>query len=253
MQAQREREVRLPIGYTDAAGAVHRCAVLRKMRGHEEALLYDTTLSTPKLVTELLSRCLVQLDDLPAINAELITELYTADRNYLLLELRRMTLGDNLQVWYTCPRCVGEFTLMADLSQVTVRRLEPEQTFGDIELTLEDGYVDRQGTAHTQLTLTLPRGDDEEFVAPMIDKDPLKAQDALLLRCIKQFGTLRKAELEAYGIKILRDLTLGDRQRLLNAFNGEVPGVEFYHAITCPNCSMHFESNMDLANFFVLS
>ena len=60
-QYPREFEVLLPVGYTDGAGRVHRQAVIRKMRGHEESLLYDQTLSSGRLVTELIRSCLIRL------------------------------------------------------------------------------------------------------------------------------------------------------------------------------------------------
>lgn len=253
VQGQREFEVILPIGYTDAHGVVHRRAVLRKMRGYEETLLYDPSLTAGQLVTELLRSCLVRLGDMPTVEAETVTQLYSADRNYLLLELRRVTLGNTLQTWYSCPRCGGRIGMTEDLSQVEVRRLAEDQTMDDLVLNLEDGYVDRHGTHHTQLQLTLPRGADEEFVSPLIETDPVRAQDALVLRCIKSFGTLPKAALEAYGVKILRELTLGDRQRLQKAFNGQTPGVNFQRTIGCPECGTTFQGAMDLSHFFVLS
>ena len=252
-QEHREFEVVLPIGYVDDSGVLHRRAVLRKMRGHEEALLYDQSLTAGQLVTELLRSCLVRLGTLQAVDSATMAHLYTADRNYLLLELRRITLGNALQAWYTCPRCGGQHAVTEDLSQLEVRRLEEDQRLDDIVLELEDGYTDRHGTHHTELLLTLPRGIDEEFVAPMLEKDPVKTQDALLLRCIKRFGTLPKAALEAYGVKVLRDLTMGDRQRLQKAFNGQTPGVNFQRTIVCPQCGTAFQGIMDLSNFFVLS
>ena len=250
---QREFEVLLPIGYTDEAGRVHRRAVIRKMRGHEEALLYDPTLTAGQLVTELIRNCLVRLGELESIEADVVAGLYTADRNYLLLELRRITLGDRLRASYLCPRCGSDVSVMEDLGQIEVRRLEEGQTLADIPLELEDGYLDREGTLHTELALTLPRGIDEEFVSPMAAKDPLKAQDALILRCIKRFGTLPKAALEAYGVKILRDLTMGDRQRLHQALNGQMPGVNFQRSLRCGGCGTTFEGVMDVSNFFTLS
>jgi hypothetical protein len=248
-----EFEVSLPIGYTDANGTVHRRAVLRKMRGHEEALLYDQSLTTGQLVTALLLSCLVRLGDLPALDAATVAALYTADRNYLLLELRRITLGNSLLAWYSCPRCGGQIQVLEDLSQVGVRRLADQEALSEIVFTLEDGYVDRHGVQHNELTLTLPSGADEEFIAPMAEKDPLKAQDALLLRCIKRFGTLPKAALEAYGVKILRELTLGDRRRLHKVFQDQTPGVDFRRTVACPQCQATFQGMMDLSNFFVLS
>jgi predicted RNA-binding Zn-ribbon protein involved in translation (DUF1610 family) len=252
-EIQREFPVMLPIGYTDEAGRIHRQAVLRKMRGHEEALLYDPTLTAGQLITELIRNCLIRLGDLEPVPAKIVSQLYTADRNYLLLELRRITLGDQLLSSYTCPRCGSNVSLTQDLSEVPVRRLDEGQTLADLTLQLEDGYVDREGALHAELVLTLPRGVDEEFVSPVAEKDPLKAQDALLLRCIKRFGSLPRSALEAYGIKILRDLTLGDRQRLHQALNSQSPGVDFQCPVRCGECGTGFEGVMDVTNFFVLS
>ena len=249
---QREFEVLLPVGYTDAQGRLHKRAVIRKMRGHEEALLYDSTLTAGQLVTELIRNCLIRLGDLETINSEVVTQLYTADRNYLLLEIRRITLGDRLLASYLCPRCGAEVSVVEDLSQIDVHRLGEDQCPDDIAVVLEDGYTDRGGTTHKELTLSIPRGADEEFVSPMVDKDPMKARDALLLRCIKRFGSLSRASLEAYGVKILRDLTLGDRQRIQTALNNEVPGVSFQRRLQCEPCGATFEGVMDVSNFFVM-
>ncbi|MBV7337510.1 hypothetical protein KFU94_56640 [Chloroflexi bacterium TSY] len=250
---QREFECRLPIGYSDNDGQVHRLAVLRKMRGHEEALLYDTSLTASQLVTKLLENCLVRLGDMAPVDAETMAQLYTADRNYLLLELRRITLGDRLPALYRCPQCGHDISVIDDLSQIDIRRLDDGQILADIDVMLEDGYLDREGTLHTELVLTLPLGSDEEFVAPMVAKDPLKAQDALILRCIKQFGTLSKAAMEAYGVKILRDLTLGDRLRIHQALNDNTPGVNFQRSIQCERCGAVFDGVMDVSSFFVMS
>jgi hypothetical protein len=252
-QAPREFEVLLPIGYTDEAGRLHRRAVLRKMSGHEEALLYDASLNAGRLVTELLRACLARLGDRDAIDADRVAQLYTADRNYLLLELRRITLGDRLAAAYTCPRCGAEVSVVEDLGQLEVRRLPEGQALQAITVHLEDGYLDRQGTLHADVTLTLPRGVDEEFVSPLAVKDPLRAQDALILRCISRFGTLPKAALEAYGIKILRDLTLGDRQRLHAALDGQLPGVDFLRTVRCDQCGTTFQGVLDVSRFFTLS
>lgn len=250
---QNELQTTLPVGYTDDGGQVHREAWLRKMTGHEEALMADTSLSAGRLVTELLRSCLVKLGEIESIDADLVSRLYTADRNYLLLELRRFTFGDRLLEFYVCPRCGVELSVEQDLNAVAVRRLTDGQALEDIIVNLEDGYTDRHGTLHQQLRLTLPRGCDEEFVSPMLDKNPLQAQDALLLRCIKKFGSLPQREISGYGIKVLRELTLGDRQRLQRAFAEQAPGVDFQREISCGGCSATFTGVMDVSHFFVLS
>lgn len=250
MTQQREFKFRLPIGYTDENKKVHREATLRKMRGHDEALLADTTLNPGQLVTELIRSCLIKLGDLESIDSAMISKLYTADRNYLLLELRRITLGDHLRTHYQCPRCEADLTVDENLSALEVKKLDEDQALSDISVTLKDGYVDRKGTLQCDLELCLPRGVDEEFVSTMFERDPNQTQEAFLLRCIKRFGSLKQAELEAYGIKILRDLTLGDRQHLKHALNGQNPGVNFQRDILCQQCQIHFEGILDTSNFF---
>ncbi|OPX90396.1 hypothetical protein [Pelotomaculum sp. PtaB.Bin117] len=250
-QYLREFDVLLPVGYTDGSGRVHRQAAIRKMRGHEEALLYDQTLSAGRLVTELIRSCLVRLGSIDAVTSQIVSELYTVDRNYLLLELRRITLGDHLPALYACPRCGTEISVVQDLNSIPVRRLEEGRDLSDVTLQLEDGYIDREGVLHAEIVLTLPRGVDEEFVSSLAEKDPLKAQDVLLLRCIRRFGELPPAALEAYGIKILRDLTMGDRHRLYQALNSQMPAVDFQCPVRCDSCGTSFQGILDVANFFV--
>jgi hypothetical protein len=246
----REFEVELPIGYTDGDGVRHRRALIRKMRGHEEALLYDTSLNGAQLVTALLAGCLVKLGHFSEIGRDVVSRMYSTDRNYLLLEIRRITLGDRLQATYLCPGCNNSVTGVEDLGHLDVRRLAEGETLPEIAVRLEDGCIDRHGNPHFDIKLRLPRGTDEEFVAPMMPKDPLKAEDALLLRCIERFGTLTRTELEAYGVKILRDMTFGDRLRLHQVLNDGTPGVNFLRSVTCDKCQMVFSGLLDITRFF---
>ena len=247
-----EFEVMMPVGYANGDGRVHRRAVIRKMTGHEEALLYDASLSPSRLVTELIRSCLLRIGDLSSVDSGVVSDLYTADRNYLLLELRRITLGDRMLASYRCPGCGESIAVIEDLSRFEVRRADDGAVL-DIELELDDGYVDRRGTLHRQLVLTLPRGTDEDFIAPMVERDPLKARDALVLRCIRRFGTLPAAELEAYGVKILRDLTLGDRLAIEMAFNDRAAGIDLTSRLACQHCGHAFVAELDMTHFFALS
>src|SRR5438045_2051625 len=83
--------------YLDGRGTLHRNGAIRKLRGTDEALFYDMALNGAELVTQLIHRSLVRLEGLDRIEPALIDQLYCADRNYLLLELRRATFGDALR------------------------------------------------------------------------------------------------------------------------------------------------------------
>ncbi len=251
--ARREFEMLLPVGVTDAEGFVQRQAGLRKMTGNEEALLYDPGLGNAQLVTELLNSCLTRLGTIQPVTSEILRQMYTLDRNYLMVELRRITLGEQLPVLYTCPHCGRQVAYHENLGQIPVKRLGEGETAPALAVELEDGFVDREGNLHKTVTLRYPTGADEEFVTPLVAKNPLQAQDAFLLRCVTSFGTLPKAALEAYGVKILRELSLGDRQRLLRALNEDAPGVDFHRAVPCESCHNTFDAVLDVTHFFALS
>src|SRR4051794_8347656 len=113
-QAGRQNEVVLPVGYVGEGGRVIKSAAIRKMSGHDEALLYDTTLLPARLVTELIRGCLTRLGGVDTITSEMVAGLYSADRTYLLVEIRRFTLGDRVESAHTCPGCRGEVTVVDD-------------------------------------------------------------------------------------------------------------------------------------------
>lgn len=249
---RREFQVELPLGFIDESGRAHRTAVIQKMRGHEEALFYDTSLPPGRLVTELLKGCLVRLVDGPEITGQLVSRLFSADRNFLVVQIRRITLGDLVHCRYTCRGCGADITVAEDLSRLEVRRGGEGVLRPSFRVELDDGYRDGEGVTHTTLELRLPRGDDEEFIGQMTDNDPLRARDALVLRCIQSFGSMRRAALEAYGLKILRDLTLGDRRKIYRALDDDMPGVNFRRTATCERCGEQFKTVLEISGFFEL-
>lgn len=244
-------EVVLPVGYRDQAGTLHRSALLRKMRGYEEELLHDTTLSLAGLVTALIQGCLVRLGSIEYPDADVVADMYSADRAYLLLEIRRITLGDRMRARYICTHCGSEVAADTDLGSLQVTRWDDAARAEAIALELEDGYRDRDGTVHGQVVMRLPTGRDEQLVSRTAEQHPLRARDALVLRCLRRLGEVPEQALESYGLKILRDLTLGDRMKLYGAIDANAPGIRFREEVKCNGCGSLFIALMDAADFFV--
>lgn len=248
--SERHFEVVLPVGAVGDDGRVRKDAAIRKMRGHEEALLYETSLTSAELVTELLRGCLVRLGDETEISKAQVDRMYSADRTFLLVAIRRVTLGDRVRASYPCAGCGGEMPIEDDLSKLPIRTLDGDRPPPATPVELEDGYTDRDGVRHASLWLRLPRGTDEALVASTAPRDPLRARDALVLRCIESFGSLPRAALESYGIKILRDLTLGDRRRILAALDAAAPGLDLRRPIRCPHCNHSSQVVLEVSHFF---
>lgn len=252
--AAREFAFDLPIGLQGPDGTVHREAVLRKMTGREEAILADRRYQRNggKLVTDLLHSCLVRLGELPKNGRATVADLYSADRNYLLLKLRSVTFGPELETSYTCPSCGDPIQLTEDLDGLDVNALAEGAAPDEIVVELVDGYVDREGQVHTAMRLRLPRGSDEEAVAPELRKNASLGKNALLARCLVSLGEVPRHRLEAMGPKILADLTMTDRRLIDRAVNERAPGVDLTREIECPHCGHAFKTTLDLSRFLSL-
>jgi hypothetical protein len=251
----REAEFTVPIGITDDEGRVHKTAVLRKMTGREEAILADkrNQRNGGKLVTELIHSCLVRLGDMPKNGASTVERMYSADRNFLLLKLRTLTFGPELQATYTCSTCGESTHTVEDLDQLPVKMLQDGESPDEIVVKLEDGYADKDGQLHTALTLRLPRGEDETAVAPQVRQNPSLGKNALLARCLKTLGDLPRHRLEALGPKILADLTMSDRRLIDRALNQGAPGVDLIREVICGSCGNSFRATLDMTHFLALA
>lgn len=251
---KREVELTLPIGFTDQDGNLQRTVVLRKMTGREEAILADrrNQRNGGRLVTELLHNCVVRLGDLTQVGTSTIAALYSADRNFLLIKLRSITFGPELQAEYTCSSCGESIKQVEDLDELPVRVLGENESPEDIRVELGDGSIDREGQVHTALTLRLPTGADEEAVASQMRQNASLGKNALLARCLKSLGDMPVHRLEALGPKILADLTMTDRRLIDRALNQGAPGVDLVRDIECPHCGHEFKSTVDLSHFLAL-
>lgn len=252
-----EHEVELPVGVPsdgDAPSGQHRTATLRKMTGHEEALLADPRLRSngAKLVTALLSSCLTSLNGFKPVESRLTRSLYSADRNFLLLELRKLTFGAEIECSYRCPRCGANVRVLEDLEQIEVRA-GGEGEGGEITVELTDGYRDSNGDCHQRIVFALPTGEDEEAASGRKDNNASRQRDALLSRCLRKVGTMDTRKVEAAGLRILSELSMADRRLIQRALDEKAPGPNLTREVTCDACGDEFRAALDMTHFFPLA
>src|ERR1700694_210359 len=78
---------------------------LRPLTGREEEWLAGNAGSpAARAVTQVLAACVTHIEDL-APTLELIRRLLVGDRDYLVLQLRRLTFGDEFRAVLACPEC----------------------------------------------------------------------------------------------------------------------------------------------------
>ena len=112
MTVQTEFPFKLPRGYVDGEGNVHRDGVMRLSTAFDEvAPMKDPRVqSNPGyLVIILLSRVITRLGDLTHINPKVIEGLFSADLAFLQDFYRQVNDSGNSRVGVTCPNCEAKF------------------------------------------------------------------------------------------------------------------------------------------------
>jgi hypothetical protein len=109
---QTEHEFRLPLGYADEQGNLHRDGVMRLATAADEILpLRDPRVQSNQayLVVILLSRVITRLGSVSPVTPKLIEGLYAADLAYLQELYNRINRNGKASLDAVCPECAHSF------------------------------------------------------------------------------------------------------------------------------------------------
>ena len=223
---QRENTVLLPGGLVLAEDCCLCEAELQPLTGYEEEWLAQHR-QTPSavVVTRLLSACVVRIDDTMPTR-DLVQQLLVGDRDYLILQLRRMMLGDQFQAVCTCPGCDAKMDISFTADDVPIERRPQTVVLYTLHLPVQEH-------AERTVRFRLPTGGDQEAVVRM---DSKLAAEALLNRCIVDDG----------GV----ELSPEERTAVVDAMERLAPQVDVELDLTCPECHLTFLAPFDITTFF---
>jgi len=110
----------LPRGYVDKDGNLHRDIVIREITGaDQEAMLSGQLRQNPaKMMTALFARVVIKLGTLEKaqINTGVTAGMVKGDRDFLILKLKEIDSGPELEINVECPDCGKKFQAMLDLA-----------------------------------------------------------------------------------------------------------------------------------------
>lgn len=199
---------------------------LRPLSGREEEWLVETRhLPNAHAVTAVLGACIVRVGDIPG-SRELARRMLIGDRDYAMLQLRRLTFGESIVAVFVCPACDAKMDTTFETPDIPVERRPQAATCYSV-------HLDAGGCERT-LRIRLPTGADQEAVA---GQDSEAAVDELLRRCVLDHDP--------------RDLSEMDRASLIDAMEGLAPQVELELELVCPECHAAFLAPFDCAGFFL--
>ena len=202
-------------------------AELRPLTGRdEEWLAAHPTAPSAIAVTRILTSCLVRIGDAKPTE-KLVRRLLVGDRDFLILQLRRLTLGDEFHVVFPCTACGNKMDVLFDADTVPVTVRPQTRSEYSIQLGLA-------GDSGSTVRFRLPCGADQEAVVHL---EPERAADMLLDRCVLENGG--------------SSFSSADREAIADAMEELAPQVDLELDLVCPDCGNQFLAPFDTTAFFL--
>jgi len=110
----------LPKGFVDDKGQLHKDVTIREITGaDQEAMLNPQFRNNPaKMLTALLARVIVKLGTLEGrqVDTHVTAAMFKSDRDFLIMKLKEIDSGPEMEIDVECPDCGKKFKAMLDIS-----------------------------------------------------------------------------------------------------------------------------------------
>jgi hypothetical protein len=234
---------------------------LAPLTGREEELLAQgKSQDIPGLVTAILQRCIRRLGSISPVTPEIVRGLLIADRQYLILKLRQLTLGNGLEASLVCPwsDCGQKITVGFGVEDIPIVAMANPKAIHQMELSPAAALVTEAGDRYRHITFRLPNGSDQEYLAPILAPNPApslakpdtepeaQAQLLLLQRCIQRLGPV-----EFPDRSLVRRLSTQARLEIEQQMEAIAPKVDLMMESTCPECGRDYSAPFDIQRFFL--
>jgi hypothetical protein len=220
----------LPCGYLAPEGELITEVKVREITGVEEDMLAAKNIPGGKKITQLLGSCLERLGpmtDKPML-VRCARDLLIGDRVFLMMAIRRVTLGDDFPFEQECPKCEKKSLFTVNIGELDIKKM-PDPKKRIYESTLPSGKVARW---HCMT------GKEEEALTKVGATDTLSA--SILVR-LELLGNLPPS------MPAIKQLGMRDREFLRDQFNEAEGGIETSIELACPECGHEFKDDLDVS------
>jgi hypothetical protein len=232
------RSIALPGGLFDSAGGICRRVQVRALTGADEEVLFErnTGTSASARVTAFLARAIAAVDGLDRpVDERLTAAMLLGDRDYLLLRLRQIELGDAVHQVVRCHGCAQKVDVDFLISELPVRRLPDPQPAYPVSLGGNPAVV------------RLPNGADQDAIEALAHANPAAANTRLFSRIVLDIDGRAPSEEEVRG------WPMHMRRELAAWLEARSPGPDLSLDLACPYCKADVSYAFDLHAFFLPS
>jgi hypothetical protein len=222
--------------------------IVREMAGTEEDLLVGKGPVLPR-INQVIANCLVSIGAVQgrAEIARAVQEMPTADREAVLLTLRRLSLGDAYVLPMKCPNedCGEEDRYTIHLDKLEVRDM-PNPT----ERRFRTTFPATEKEAGRECVWHIMTGADEEWMAGVGKKK--HANDGVSLSFLARIDELGGVKLDREGnyegaMKRVKDMPVRERNHLRQLVEEFEGGVDTTIEFQCEKCKHEWKSTIPVA------
>lgn len=191
---------------------------VRELTGADEEALARVQGTFARWISTLLELAVEKIDGETA-DKDAIGRLLVGDRDYLLMAIRKVTWGPEIELEdIKCSNCGELFDCVAHTDDIPIKPLQDrsEATF-TVEL--------RNGR---KANVRLPNGHDQAVYLEKEDTSNAQRNTLLLQRCVENVTDAHGVEMPIEGFpSLVRDMSLPDRMHLLREINNRMPGARY--------------------------
>jgi len=208
----------------------------------------DVRRDATRVTDVILQSCVKALGSVK-IDRRTFTEMLLGDREFLLLQIRKISKGDDVRFSMSCGTCEepfhGTFSITNDVPVYPMPK--------DVEV-VQDGQGRPQRVFKVQseeygveAVFRFPTGADQAVIAKSMRANPVASVYTLLGRCLISFNGASQMEVEA---NLFENLPLPALDFIQSEFYSHQPGPDFSEPVRCPNCGAENQMVFQSADFF---
>lgn len=236
--APSSNEVSLPGGFISGDGSLIKYAEVRELTGADEEAISRAG-SPGRALLAMLQRGLVSIGTNTASKDDL-DKLLSGDRDAVLIGIRRVTFGDEVQYAFPCPHCSTDLEVTVDLSQ--------DIPYVELEDPINGRVFEYESKTKGTIEVGLPTGITQKKLLENNDKTAAELNTILLSGCVNSVGGR-----VSLGASTVLSLGMSDRESIIAEIIKRNPGPRLGEVkTTCEACGEGIPMPMSLADLFRL-
>lgn len=235
----RDGEILRDYDLTEMTGFVRKAMASRKVRT-----------DVGKVIDTLLEGCVTSIAGLEGKalkKGSFLRSLLIGDRDFLMLKIRHISIGNIVMVNMNCPSCQEKLDVNLDLDEIDIWGIEKDAD--EIDPNGRRIFTKVSEKLGITAKFRYPDGIDQTVIAQVARANPVEAQHRILNRCLVEWRDKDSQLAEPFPPnffdgKAIRVVDWADK-----AFEENMPGPEMNFEVTCGVCGAESAANMESSDF----